>query len=412
MDYPKNNRKLYRKATLVLCGLLSIGMIVGLPVGSKTAVAVVPEAWEIAYTSTDPVILNGVSALNADTAWAVGHTGGDFKNNNEILRWDGISWNYDGAVPNPGINTNALQGVAAVSAPTYSAWAVGHYSNNEPLDAQTEILRRDQSGWTQVSSPNPGTGSNYLRGVAAHSADLAFAVGYYYDGQTGPYQTMILRWNGTQWQQNTTPNPGNQNFLQSVSIVSSNLAFAVGYYTIGSQYYTLVLKWDGISWSQEATPNPGTGTGYNILQGVVGVSNSYAWAVGYYGPPSQSRTLTLFWNGNTWAQVSSPNKNTNTNLLSSVAYATANDVFAVGRYNSPPNQTLIERWSDANWNIQSSPNVGTSSNYLRGVAAAPGFSSCGNKLVWAVGYYLGDFGVEYPMIQRYETACAYRPPPP
>ena len=68
-------------------------------------------------------------------------------------------------------------------------------------------MRWNGSTWSVVTSPNAGTGSNYLYGVAAVSVSDIWAVGYY--TTTGTLQqTLTLHWDGAAWTQVPSPSPG------------------------------------------------------------------------------------------------------------------------------------------------------------------------------------------------------------
>ncbi|HEV2450537.1 MAG TPA: hypothetical protein VGS62_01250, partial [Streptosporangiaceae bacterium] len=77
-----------------------------------------------------------------------------------------------------------------------------------------------------------------------------------------------------------------ENVLTSVSAVSASDAWAAGYYVntsgTGTDFTTLTLHWNGTAWSQVASPNPGFD---NLLEGVSVVSASDAWAVGCTSSP-------------------------------------------------------------------------------------------------------------------------------
>src|SRR5947209_554223 len=106
------------------------------------------------------------------------------------------------ARPNQGSNSNSLSSVAAVSAS--NIWAVGAYftSNGVP---QTLIEQWNGTSWSIVASPNQGTRSNVLNGVAAGSASNIWTVGDYINSSTGTDQTLIEHWNGTSWSIVTSP---------------------------------------------------------------------------------------------------------------------------------------------------------------------------------------------------------------
>ena len=86
------------------------------------------------------------------------------------------------------------------------------------------------ASWQVVSSPSPGTSFDYLNGVAAVSATNLWAVGY--SSNSGiTYQTLIEHWNGTSWQVVSSPNKGTvQNSLGGVIALSSTNIWAMGYY--------------------------------------------------------------------------------------------------------------------------------------------------------------------------------------
>jgi hypothetical protein len=86
-------------------------------------------------------------------------------------------------------------GVVAMSA--RSVWVVGATGSGDG-PTKTLVLRWNGTGWQRVSSPNPRPSAE-LSGVAATSADNAWAVGYTSNSHHGSFQTLILRWNGTAW---------------------------------------------------------------------------------------------------------------------------------------------------------------------------------------------------------------------
>jgi hypothetical protein len=192
--------------------------------------------------------------------------------------------------------------------------------------------------WKVVSSPSPGSGGNFLSGVAAVSANNAWAVGYSFNSGGIP-QTLIEHWNGTSWKVIPSPNVDSfSNFLSGVGAVSAHDVWAVGYYlnSIGTDI-TLIEHWDGTSW--KVIPNPNAG-GSGALSGVAVVSASDVWAVG----SSSSQTLTEHWNGTSWKVVSSPNVGSHDNFLNGVAQIpSSSNVWAVGYYmSSSSSRTLTE----------------------------------------------------------------------
>src|SRR6266566_9089535 len=74
------------------------------------------------------------------------------------------------------------------------SWAVGDLTSQGTAN-RTLIERFDGSAWSVVSSPNQGSGNNTLNGVSMIPG-AGWAVGY---AQSGPYQPLALRWDGTKW---------------------------------------------------------------------------------------------------------------------------------------------------------------------------------------------------------------------
>ncbi len=289
--------------------------------------------------------------------------------------------------PNAGGSSNDdfLRSVAVTS--TSNAWVVGDYDDGTA--ARTLILHWNGSRWTEVASPNPGTGSNYdeLWSTAATSASNAWAVGDYWNGTAK--RTLILHWNGTRWTKVASPNAGgaaSANFLDGVVATSASNVWAIGGYDNGTATQTLILHWNGTRWTKVASPNPGGSSNDNRVNGVVATSATNAWAVGYYYDGTTYQTLVLHWDGTSWTKVSSPNPSgsSNFNELLGVAATSASNAWAVGEYlDGTILRTLILHWNGTSWTKLPSPNPGGSSysDLLHGVAA----TSTSNA--WAVGDY-------------------------
>src|SRR5712692_9741886 len=263
--------------------------------------------------------------------------------------------------PNVGTGDNNFNGVAAVSA--RNAWAVGEYF----VGASTVTLIEHWNGksWSVISSPNVGTG-DVLYGVYAVSATDVWAAGSYFNGTAG--QTLIEHWNGKSWSVVSSPNVGTgTNELFSVRGTSSHSIWAVGV-TVTSYptSRTLILHWGGRHW--RVVPSPSVGTGTNILSAVRPLSPTDAWAAGRYVSGSTSKTLILHWGGRHWRVVPSPNVGSGDNTLRGVLASSTTDAWAVGDYyNGTVDKTLILHWGGRHWRETSSPSVGTGSNDLNAI---------------------------------------------
>jgi hypothetical protein len=215
-------------------------------------------------------VLHAVAAVSASSAWAAGSYDVHLSNmvsKTLILRWNGTAWTRVPS-PTPANGDLSLDGVAAVSA--RSAWAVGTYLDAR-FNFKTLILRWNGTTWKQVPSPTPAGGR--LLAVAATSASNAWAVG------TTAGKTLILRWNGTTWKQVSSPSPATSAFLSGVAALSARSAWAVGSYPKGPTLVTqtLILRWNGTRWKRVPSPTPAGGA---FLLGVAAVSARSAWAVG------------------------------------------------------------------------------------------------------------------------------------
>jgi hypothetical protein len=147
----------------------------------------------------------------------------------------------------------------------------------------------------------------------------------------------------------------------------------------------------GLAWRGVDSPSPSLID--NHLFGVATVSANDVWAVGGYNTTA-GNTLTEHWNGTQWAQVPSPNAGDS--LLIGAAAVSANDVWAVGY--SLPNEALTEHWNGNQWSIVPAAPI-TQGTVLRSVAAIS------TNDVWAVGYYLGSIGgvgVERTLIEHWD----------
>ena len=224
-------------------------------------------------------VLSGVAAVSASDVWAVGYY---LSSSPQTLieHWNGKSWSVV-ASPNVASSPNVLSGVAAVSA--RDSWAVGNYFKSSSSPYQTLTLHWNGKSWSVVASPNVASSFNKLFGVAAVSARDSWAVGSY-ETSDSIIHTLTLHWNGKSWSVVASPNVGSSsNELSGVAAVSASNSWAVGYYLpSGSTSLTLIEHWNGTSWSVVASPKH-VGSISNVLSGVARVpGSSNIWAVGFY----------------------------------------------------------------------------------------------------------------------------------
>jgi hypothetical protein len=273
------------------------------------------------------VVLNGVDAIAANDAWAVGHSGdaSSIPLQTLTIHWDGTRWSIIPS-PSPGTyNGNVLNAVSAVS--PNDVWAVGWYQSGATgQEGGALTMHWDGKAWTVV--PNPSRWM--LHAVTAISSNDVWAVG----------EQSILHWNGTNWSPVAFPSPPGDSyqFLKGISATSANDLWAVGYsqtsYFYGYRYVPLTYHWDGTRWN--LIPNAG---GIDeFLFAVTAIAPNDAWAVGDNGQ-------TQHWNGTDWSRVAAPYPGLG-GRFNGLAAASARDVWAVGSYNDG-NQwlTWIDRYT-------------------------------------------------------------------
>jgi hypothetical protein len=316
--------------------------------------------------------------------------------------------------PNVASSSSQLAAVAAVSA--NNVWAVGvattqtasavkhplpsalrHWMRFAPTSSSLSSALIEQwngTSWNIVPGAtlpaNNGSGLGAIAVIPRTHGNL-WAVGYYQDSTTSFYDTLIEQWNGTSWSVIPSPNYNpatNYNMLQGVVALSPTNAWAVGL-ILNTQNYTaqtLIEHWNGTAWKIAKSIGPSTSN--NVLVSVTALAANNVWGVGYYSDGNGfDESLTMHWNGSLWATIASPNVQTdiNYNYLYGVAKIPGtSDLWAVGN-NSPEacpcnNQTLIEQWNGSNWSIVSSPN--STSQYNSDLYSVAALSATN---AWAVG---------------------------
>ncbi len=299
------------------------------------------------------------------------------------------------ASPNVGTSTNFLNGVAAVSA--NNVWAVGSYGNGN--GGITLVEHWDGTQWKVVASPDVnGSPSEELLGVAAISRNNIWAVGDYYTA-SNIQQSLIEHWDGTSWSVVSSPNVASMfNVLTAVSAISATDMWAVGNYSGTQGYQALIEHWNGTNWS--IVPGPSSQSGR--LNGVTAIASNNVWAVGTGTGATGDQTLVEHWDGTSWSVVNSSGPGVATNTLNGVAAISANNVWAVGEdsNSAAPSATytpLIEHWNGTSWGMVSSPLQGTS-DLLNGIAAVSASD------MWAVGDYrtgIDPMGPYFSLIEHW-----------
>ncbi|HET9919698.1 MAG TPA: zf-HC2 domain-containing protein [Ktedonobacteraceae bacterium] len=252
--------------------------------------------------------------------------------------------------------------------------------------------------WHVIPSPNPGAGSNLLQGVAAFSANDAWAVGSTASSSTVPAkstQTLIEHWNGKQWSVVPSPNSSmDQNTLVSIIARSPNDIWAIGtaFSSPSETPQPLVEHWNGKQWSILNTGKlalrPNVNPQINILTGIAFIAPDNIWTVGTSDDEHRTTTLIEHWNGKQWSIIPSPNPGVSRNELRSITAITPNDIWAAGlsAYGNSATlaQTLVEHWNGSRWSIVPTPPIGSSDNYLNAISAISASD------IWTIGVSSND----------------------
>jgi hypothetical protein len=193
-------------------------------------------AWSIQSSPNNATLnseLSGVSCVSATSCKAVGDYGGStntsYVQHPFVESWNGTAWSIQSS-PYYG-TTSYLSGVSCVSAT--SCKAIGVYVTSSNVH-RTLVESWNGTAWSLQSIPNNGTKDNLLSGVSCVSATSCKAVGYYVNSSFG-VRTLVESWNGTAWSIQSSPNNGTgQNYLSGVRCVSATSCKAVGYYVNSS----------------------------------------------------------------------------------------------------------------------------------------------------------------------------------
>jgi hypothetical protein len=295
-----------------------------------------------------PNTLTGVAAISPRDVWAVGNSGaGSAQPQGRTLHWDGAAW-LSVPAPSDSMYASTLTSVDVASAG--DVWAVGHAVAAPGASRKPLVMRYTYGGWSVVPTPSPGPAEHELNGVDMPFPGFGWAVGTYRSGSSARLDNLILRWNGSVWTQMPAPVLGSgSNVLKAVAAEGAGQGWAVGYRENASDpdhQQAVILRWNGGAWQPVFTPNPGTGS--NVLNSVVSISPTDAWAVGFSfdaGPNGgylSRRPLALHWNGATWTAV--PTTDPEALEYTDVAAVSGNDVYLVGYRGRTVDNDFVMRW--------------------------------------------------------------------
>jgi hypothetical protein len=233
-------------------------------------------AWTIVPTENgagaSSTVLTELSCTSANVCTAVGYaiTGGVATPVAES--WNGTSWSMQTVPLPPNSTGSVLESVSCQG--TGFCMAVGRYTETGGQQVRPFSVAWNGSNWSMKTVPDPeASWKDELLDVDCTSTALCTAAGVsIVSGAGGGWLTLLVRWNGTAWVTQTSPNPPSSGVFWGVDCVnaSSNPCNAVGWWTIGTPTpagttgFTLASRWNGTAWALESTPNP-SGSKTNIL---------------------------------------------------------------------------------------------------------------------------------------------------
>ncbi|MDQ3707555.1 MAG: S-layer homology domain-containing protein [Chloroflexota bacterium] len=347
--------------------------------------------------STGDTVLFGVDAVSGGAAWAAGvdystETNSNPNGNETIVeRWNGSEWSLSGQPITGGIPTS-LWSVAAIS--DDDVWAVGgHFSRTT-----TPLARHwDGTDWSTAQLPRPE--NSFLYGTDGVASDDVWSVGVWWDRSAE--HSHILHWDGQSWTETPSADGGDER-LTAIDARTASDAWAVG--SVDPWGNTpLIKRWNGTQWSNVPAPSMASGA-HHVLRGVSALSETAAWAVGYYdvgNDDHKSLPLLMRWDGQTWTILNPPTyaatEDRGGELRDVVALA-EDDVWVVGYYRSNyiGSQPLIWHWNGLEWSVVTTPSANGDYGELYGVAADPASGD-----VWAVGR-----STEGSLVMRYHDPCS------
>jgi hypothetical protein len=235
------------------------------------------------------VTLSSVSCTAVNACTAVGSYVSGSKQEPLALRWTGASEWTQQALPSVK-GSGLLKGVSCASAT--ACQAVG-FSGESEAAWQPLAAAWNGSSWSIQTSPSPeNMPSSALTSVSCTAANACTAVGYDIN-PSAREGSLAMRWNGSAWTIQASPQAdGTWGYrLNSVTCLSASLCTAAGADGVAPNYSTLALRWNGTNWAEQPTPDPGGATTYG-LYGVSCTLSTSCMAVGWQQNGSEYASIT------------------------------------------------------------------------------------------------------------------------
>jgi hypothetical protein len=162
-----------RVVAALLTGLLAAGLSVLLAVPDARGLECAP-SWQTVPSAQELISPRAIAAIGENDIWVVGskNTAAGPNPKTGAEHWDGSSWSLY-PTPNVGVEDNVLNGADAEA--NNDVWAVGYSLHNNGGVYKTLVVHWDGTQWNLVSSPNVATVPfNTLTGVDALSSTSAW----------------------------------------------------------------------------------------------------------------------------------------------------------------------------------------------------------------------------------------------
>ena len=250
-----------------------------------------------------------------------------------------------------------------------------------PTNAPAIVVKTTSYGHTvQLTGLNADTNYFYkVTSCGSRSNGCSSANSSFKTLSAAVYACNIVPPRSGTWQTLSSPTvTAGENYLQGVVALSDTNVWEVGYSngsgTNTSVQNTLIEHYDGVSWN--IVPSPNSSESVNRLYGIAASSPVDIWAVGTAENflTSSGKTLIEHYDGVSWQRVPSPNSASAGNALRSVVAISPTNAWAVG-YKQNTNSAvlnLILHWDGFSWSEVASPNPNSSSshaNQLFGITA-------------------------------------------
>jgi hypothetical protein len=371
------------------------------PVDGNRALA---EVWALRWQLQPPpapsaAIASGLQTISCPVVNFCAAVGGDEESgsvfNAFVDFWHGKSWTL-GTVPNA---SNVVLNSVSCNSKTVCT-AVGDVATGGGgLDTATLALRWDGTNWTVQTTPNPsGTSRSFLINVSCPTLKACIAVGRFING-SGDQVPFAEHWNGTTWTIKNTPVPAGAQIpqLNNISCVSSTACEATGSDDTG----TWAERWNGTSWSVQTTPTPSGGRN-PFLNGISCLAANNCLAVGdFVNSANKQGPLAETWDGTSWT-VHNPGRPTgSTSQLQAVSCATNTFQIAcnAGGFvtKAGVDQPLGETWNGSSWVRRpvDSPDPNVTRTTFSSVSC-PTITNC-----MGVGFYETSLGADDPLGEQF-----------